>query len=543
MKSVLALLLLLITSPVFPQSSINDFFEDTDSFLKKYIQSGNVNYNSIANNKTDIEALATSIEAINPDLLKSNERKAFLINAYNILVIKSVVDHYPISSPMDVSGFFDQLKHNVGSYEWTLNHIENNVLRPEYKDARLHFVLVCGAKSCPPITDFAYLPQKLDNQLTQQTALAINDNTFIRVNDAEQKVEVSEIFKWYSSDFKLTHNNALDYINNYRKNNISKKHKYSYYPYNWALNESRSKNPKASSQESTIHTNVQTFTPSILLKKGQFDIQLFNNVYTQTQFRDGNRELQDVNGRQNYYGGLFSVLYGLTNSRKVNIGVDINLKSVHIDSDKSSSPFLFFGSADPFNRTALASVGPKIKIAPFNQIKFSLQSAFWIPVADDLEADENWVVNSTAPVKPWLDYNRYTWWNQFFFDKNLGAKFQLFTEFDLLFRFAKPTSSYPGEVEKNNQLVTPASVFISYFPSNKSTIYSMIQHAPTFENAINDSGDEVFSRTADYTQAGVGTKYQLTPQLGLEILYTRFFQSLNGGAGSTINLGIRFITK
>ena len=57
---------------------------------------------------------------------------------------------------MDVPGFFDNKSTIINSEIYSLNAIENDILRKKYKDPRFHFVLVCGAIGCPPITNFAY---------------------------------------------------------------------------------------------------------------------------------------------------------------------------------------------------------------------------------------------------------------------------------------------------------------------------------------------------------------------------------------------------
>ena len=107
------------------------------------------------------------------------------------------------------------------------------MLRAKFNDARFHFVLVCGALGCPPLISEAYMPETLDAQLTQQTQKAINGN-FIKVS--KNKVEVSEIMKWYKADFTQNGQTEIDFINAYRNTRISKQLKLSYFPYNWNIN-------------------------------------------------------------------------------------------------------------------------------------------------------------------------------------------------------------------------------------------------------------------------------------------------------------------
>jgi hypothetical protein len=162
-----------------------------------------------------------------------NTKTAFYLNAYNIIVIQSVINNLPIAKPTDVNGFFDETKHNVAGVNLTLNEIENTKLRP---DARVHFALVCAAKGCPKISSEAFTPEKVESQLSSLTKKALNDNTFIKVDNAKATVQISKIFDWYGVDFVKSAGSALAYINSYRDVKIPENFKIAYYEYNWNLN-------------------------------------------------------------------------------------------------------------------------------------------------------------------------------------------------------------------------------------------------------------------------------------------------------------------
>ena len=275
------------------------------------------------------------------------------------------------------------------------------------------------------------------------------------------------------------------------------------------------------------------------------EVQLYNNLYTQTAFRNDDREKINLGERQNYFTGLINILYGASENRKWNIGLDINLRSVRIDSEDSSPlKVLSLRNNDRNNRSGISSLGPTIKFAPFKNSKISVKSSFLIPITKDNEATERIVVDSQNVARyPWFDYDRFTWWNQFFYDKNIGSKWQLFLEGDLLFRFAKPASSYADNNPKDDILDTPISGFLSYFPSEKSTVYFMLQYSPRFGLNKIEGNEKVngFNVQGDYAQTGIGFKYQISRKIGLEVLYSNFFTSANQGAGNTFNFGIRYI--
>nr|WP_321232153.1 DUF547 domain-containing protein [uncultured Psychroserpens sp.] len=209
------------------------FFKAADAFFKVNVSNGKVDYATINENPDALNKLMSLAKSVSVSKDDAKVYQAFWINAYNISVIKGIIDYYPIKSPLDKAGFFDKTKYTIAGTSITLNDIENKKLRAQFGDARFHFVLVCGAVGCPPLINTAYLPNTLDTQLQKQTEIALNDSNFIKVK--KNKVELSEIFKWYKEDF-IKNGNEIDYINNFRTESIAPKSKVSYYPYNWSLN-------------------------------------------------------------------------------------------------------------------------------------------------------------------------------------------------------------------------------------------------------------------------------------------------------------------
>lgn len=474
--------------------------QNLDTFFKTIVLEGNVNYKLVKETKQ--EELTNLINKLNAEIVTAPTKSAY-INLYNLLVIKQVVNNYPTASPTAIPGFFDTNKFLVGDKNITLNDLENKIIRPTYKDARVHFALVCGAISCPPIQNFAYNEKELNNQLDSVTTWAINDPNFIQI-DEEGKIKISEIFKWYASDFGGSAKNVTSFINKYKKGEISS---FSYYPYDWGLND-----------QTKSLSNIAAYTPSVLLKKGQFEIVLFNNMYTQTGGfgDDGKKSTSDT--RNTWNTTMMTFNFGASKSARFNIGLDVNLRSVRNDNADSYAANILKFEQNDNNRTTISTIGPKLKWNPLKSIpKFSMQSTFWIPVAKELEGT------------PWLDWQRYTSWTQFFYDKTFGTKYQLFTELAAWVRIPEIGSDLGL---KKTTLETPISVFFSYFPTKKSTVYAQLQYWPVVSSFPNY-----------FAQGGIGGKYQILKQLQLEASYTNFFTGKNQGAGATFNLGLRFISK
>lgn len=214
--------------------TVQNFFDEADALFKSYVSDGKVDYAAIKNNPDKLNSVLETAKHISVFINDPKIYQAFWINAYNLSVIKGIIDNYPIKSPLDKKGFFDKTKYDLGGTSITLNEIENKNLRAQFDDARFHFVLVCGALGCPPIISKAYTASNLENLLEQQTINALNDNTFIKVT--EKIVAFSEIFKWYKEDFVKEGQTEIDFLNDYRIEKVPKDAKVTYYSYDWRLN-------------------------------------------------------------------------------------------------------------------------------------------------------------------------------------------------------------------------------------------------------------------------------------------------------------------
>ncbi|NQZ44342.1 MAG: DUF547 domain-containing protein [Flavobacteriaceae bacterium] len=217
---------------------LGEFFSKTDAFMEAYVTDGKVAYQRLHNDATALDAVLALAKDIQVDKTHAADYQAFWINAYNLAVIKGIVSNYPIKSPLDKAGFFDKKTYSLAGKEITLNDIENKLLRGNFPtEARFHFVLVCAGLGCPPIVSYAYTPDRLEDQLQQQTVSALNDPNFIRVKG--KKVQISQLFEWYKGDFTQNGKSELDFINAYRNEKIDAKAKVGYYAYDWRLNETK----------------------------------------------------------------------------------------------------------------------------------------------------------------------------------------------------------------------------------------------------------------------------------------------------------------
>lgn len=484
------------------QMSLSEFTVKTDEVFNDYVKTDVVDYVKLKK-YAPISSLVDAIAKMDLKNATPNEEKAFYINAYNLLGINQVSNAYPISSVNDIDGFFE-IPHTVAGQTLTLNQIEHEVLFKKYPDPRLHFVLVCGAISCPPITDYAYTPEKLDAQMDQQTKLAVNNP--IVVQKTKSNLNVSQIFKWYVKDFGGSEKGVYQFINKYRKAKFPPGLKLKYQEYDWTLNDVNA-NVGASAGSSDQKTNANRYIVSSTIPKGTFEIKLFNNLYSQ---QTGNGEM--LTDRSNFFTSTLSVFYGL--SSRFNIGLNTRYRQVSND-PLPASPIKVL--SDP-SRTGLTAIGPQIRVAPVPSWEnFSIQSSFVFNVGDELEGNAD---------QPYIDWDGPTWWTQFFNDFSIGDKFSLFTEVDFII------DDLGSEDEGHlNRISTPVTLIFSMTPNPKLTIYTIGSYSPYWQENF------------DYFyQFGLGTKYQFTPKYEIELLYSDFtnkFLNDTGGQAATYNLGLR----
>ncbi|MEL6919323.1 MAG: hypothetical protein AAFO99_16545 [Bacteroidota bacterium] len=269
-------------------------------------------------------------------------------------------------------------------------------------------------------------------------------------------------------------------------------------------------------------SNIQEFTPSKLVGKGQWDIKWFNNIYTQTEstFTDGEEP------RQTFFTATFEVYTGVGNNKRWNVGTILRFRSNTV-ADRGIFDFLSFDGEEGTARSGLTAIAPSVKFVPIASLSnFSIQSSLFIPLIDN-ESEDFLPINDNNGV--FLEQNGFVFQNRFFYDYTFpGNKWQLFTELTTEFNFGDEEESFA-----NNSLNLNPGLFLSYFPSSKFTVLVLAQHSQRL-----DLGNDF---EQDFTALGGGVKYQLTKALNIEGLYTNFVRGNNTGLGQTFNIGLRAI--
>jgi uncharacterized protein DUF547 len=215
-----------------------------DALLKEFVDDGHVNYQRLLRNSEQLNIYLSRLQAQPPSATWRNEEKlAYWINAYNAFTLRLILDHYPIESIKDigdmvqiplVNSTWDISFIEIGDKKLSLNDIEHRILRKEFNEPRIHFAIVCAAKSCPPLSSEAFLAGKVDKQLNERAIAFINDNS--KNHLAANHVEVSPIFDWFEGDFTKD-GSLISYLNKYSHTKIDDNAKINYLDYDWSLND------------------------------------------------------------------------------------------------------------------------------------------------------------------------------------------------------------------------------------------------------------------------------------------------------------------
>jgi len=236
---LITLLLLFVTNCNYSQPS---GFNHTkfDALLKANVdENGMVNYLAFKNNK-DFDDYIKSIAEADISKLSKNDKLAFYLNAYNATVIKNVIDHLPISSPMDVDGFFKKITHKISRNEVTLDKLEYDYVM-KIESVLVHFGLVCAAQSCPKLLQKVYDGETVFKQLKENGKTFLDDRSKNHLDKENNILYLSEIFKWFKNYFKERFGSlqkvAAHFINESDRKFLNEnKVEIKFNKYNWKLN-------------------------------------------------------------------------------------------------------------------------------------------------------------------------------------------------------------------------------------------------------------------------------------------------------------------
>ncbi|MDF3128116.1 DUF547 domain-containing protein [Kiritimatiellaeota bacterium B1221] len=214
-----------------------------DLLLKKYVnEMGLVDYKKWKASPSDLQSLDRYLNrfAQTGEYAKDDERIAGLLNAYNAFTLRTVLENYPTESIRLLDNPFTTKTHPIGGKKVSLDEIEHDTLRPLI-GWKVHALVVCAARSCPPLPRNAFFPDTWENQISARYTLWLNREDLNSFDPKGKTAELSKIFDWYKEDFKgdgdlsiLLKRFVPEKIEPYLQNSKTKTR---YKPYHWGLND------------------------------------------------------------------------------------------------------------------------------------------------------------------------------------------------------------------------------------------------------------------------------------------------------------------
>ena len=181
-----------------------------DRVLQAYVgRDGRVDYTGLKANRDSLDAYIDSLGSFSPrshpDRFPARQHElAYWINAYNAFVLRGVIDEYPVATVMEIgeeSGFFSKLYFQAGGDSLTLDELEHGIIRPLYREPRIHFAVNCAAASCPPLENRAFRGEDLDLRLEAALQRFAGAPLHVRVDAENRLLHLSKILLWFGPDF------------------------------------------------------------------------------------------------------------------------------------------------------------------------------------------------------------------------------------------------------------------------------------------------------------------------------------------------------
>ncbi|MEE9275591.1 MAG: DUF547 domain-containing protein [bacterium] len=205
------------------------------AFLSKFLTKGPEGINLLAYQAVgpgDARALSAYIarlEAVPVSRLRRAEQLAFWINLYNALTVRVVLDHLPVDSILEIGispGWFSigpwgKKLASVEGERLSLDDIEHRILRPIWRDPRIHYAVSCASAGCPNLALVPYTAGAADAMLTEGSRAYVNHPRGVRITP--DGVVVSSIYHWYKADFGGTDAGVLAHLKKYVAPGLRKK--------------------------------------------------------------------------------------------------------------------------------------------------------------------------------------------------------------------------------------------------------------------------------------------------------------------------------
>lgn len=193
-----------------------------------------------------LDGYVAALSATPVSTLNRTEQYAYWLNFYNALTVQVIVDHYPVDSIRDINispglfsfGPWDRKLVRVEGVELSLNDMEHRILRPIWRDPRIHYGVNCASIGCPNLLTTAFTALNVDRLLTENAIAYVNHPRGARLRDGA--LTVSRIYDWFREDFGGDDAGVLDHLRQYARpdfrNDLQRIDDIADHAYDWSLN-------------------------------------------------------------------------------------------------------------------------------------------------------------------------------------------------------------------------------------------------------------------------------------------------------------------
>lgn len=223
-----------------------------DNLLSRHVRTSDQGVNLVdyhgfsTGDRTMLADYITILSGVPISQFNRDQQLAYWVNLYNALTVRVVLDHYPVESIRDIdispglfaTGPWDKKLISIEGKDLTLNDIEHRILRPIWRDPRIHYVVNCASIGCPNLRDRAYSGTEIDTALDRAATAYVNDPRGVSVVDG--KVSVSKIYDWFIEDFGGSEGMVLRHLQRYAAPELAARleaiGKLSDVHYDWSIN-------------------------------------------------------------------------------------------------------------------------------------------------------------------------------------------------------------------------------------------------------------------------------------------------------------------
>jgi len=185
------------------------------------------------------------LQASDPRVYSLSEQKAYWLNLYNALTVNLILENYPVASITDIKqrfyhfGPWDDKIATIQGKQLSLNDIEHRILRPIWKDSRIHYGVNCASIGCPNLPLEVFTAKNVDNLLQQGAKVFVNHDRGVLFKEGQ--LTLSKLYTWYQVDFGEGEAGVIKHLIKYAKPKLKDQLK-NYqgiinYEYDWRLNE------------------------------------------------------------------------------------------------------------------------------------------------------------------------------------------------------------------------------------------------------------------------------------------------------------------